>query len=169
MRVLGIDPSLTSTGLALVEDGQVRSLVRVRSKLKGHRRVEQIVAETLHLARQADYVGIEGTAMHAKGSSVVQIFGLWGVLTHALWVARPRDPYYVVTPSGRCKYATGKGNADKDQVLAAVIRRYTDADVTGNDVADALVIAAMGSRQYGHPMEATLPEVNLKALEGVQW
>lgn len=167
MRVLGIDPSLTSTGLALVEDGVVSELTRVRSKEKGHERIQEIVDAVEKLATPGTLVGIEGTAMNAKGSSVVQIFGLWGVLTHALWFAG--FPYYVVAPSGRCRYATGKGNAHKDEVLAAVVKRYPDVDVTGNDVADALLIAAMGARQVGEPLEASLPATHLKALDGVLW
>lgn len=167
MRFLGIDPSLTSTGLALVEDGRVVDLRRISSKRKGHDRIEDIVCAINTLADPATQVGIEGPAMHAKGSATVQIFGLWGVITHELW--RRGHNYYVVTPSGRCRYATGRGNAAKDQVLAAVIKRYVDVDVTGHDVADALVIAAMGARHYGEPLEASLPEANQNALGGVQW
>lgn len=167
MRFLGIDPSLTSTGLAVVEDGRVVDLRRVRSKHKGHERIEDILTAINELTSPQTNVGIEGTAMHAKGSATVQIFGLWGVITHELW--RRGNHYYVVTPSGRCRYATGRGNADKDHVLAAVIKRYADADVTGHDVADALVIAAMGARRFGEPLEDSLPEANLKALGGVQW
>lgn len=172
MKVLGLDPSLTSTGLALVEGGKVLELKRIRSKKKGHERVQEILSEVIYYAAQADMVGIEGVAYGAKGSSVAQIFGLWGVLTHALWGLGPRgggDNYYVVPPTVRAKYGSGKGNAGKDEVLAAVIRRYLDVDVTGNDVADALVIAAMGARQYDAPLEANLPAANLKAMEGVTW
>jgi len=190
MRVLGIDPSLTSTGLVLVEGGRVVETKRVRSKQVGAQRVQNILDEIERAiwggrrghemgyeptssacadeGAPADLiVGIEGTAMGAKGSSVVQIFGLWGIITHQLW--QWGVPFYVVTPGGRMKYATGKGNSQKDEVLAAVIRRYIDADVTGNDVADALVIAAMGARQYDVPLEASLPQVNLQAMGGVTW
>lgn len=167
MKVLGIDPSLTSTGLAIVQDGQVHDLKRVRTKLTGHERIETILNAVRDAAAGCDAVGIEGAAMNAKGSSVLQIFGLWGVITHDLWATGRH--YYVVTPGGRCKYATGKGNADKDHVLAAVIRRYATADVTGNDVADALVIAAMGARMLGEPLEEALPDTHLKAMDGVQW
>jgi len=191
MRVLGIDPSLTSTGLVLVEGGQVVETKRVRSKLTGYARVQRILREIEQMvfgpmgrAHDIGYeptgsacademapvnlrVGIEGTAMGARGSSVVQIFGLWGVITQQLWEwgAEP----YVVAPSARIKYATGKGNSSKDEVLAAVVRRYTNAEVTGNDVADALIIAAMGARKYGEPLEADLPKANLEAMEKVQW
>lgn len=168
MSVLGIDPSLTSTGLALIEHGQVTGLHRVRSVNKGHERIQNILDAIEFLTDDNVTVGIEGTAYSAKGSSVVQVFGLWGVITHQLY--RWGIPYYVVPPSSRCKYATGKGNASKDEVLAAVIRRYPDVEVASNDIADALVVAAMGARYMGTPIEsAGLPQTHLKALEGVQW
>ena len=171
MKVLGIDPSLTSTGLALVEGGRVIRTERVRSKLKGHERVREILIAIRNLAiddDEVDIVGIEGPAFRAKGSSVVQIFGLWGIITHKLW--EWKVPYYVVPPSNRMKYATGKGQISKDEVLAAVIDRYRDlVQVTGNDVADALIVAAMGARHFEEPLESSLPQTHLKALEGVQW
>ncbi len=183
MRVLGIDPSLTSTGLALVEGGRVVNTGRIRSKAKGYTRVESILDAISHELTTDDpryplyqdgrrydtdiKVGIEGPAMGAKGSSVVQIFGLWATITHQLW--RWGLEPYIVPPSNRVKYATGKGNSSKDEVLAAVVRRYADVNVTGNDVADALIVAAMGARRYGVPLEQTLPAVNLTAMDKVQW
>ena len=71
-------------------------------------------------------------------------------------------------PTSRATYATGKDNAGKDAVLAAVVRRYPDVDVTGNDEADALVMAAMGARLLGHPLEDSLPQSHLRALAGLE-
>ena len=62
-----------------------------------------------------------------------------------------------------------KRKLSRETVLAAVVRRYTDVPVEGNDVADALLVAAIGARQHGEPLEASLPATHLKALEGVQW
>jgi crossover junction endodeoxyribonuclease RuvC len=167
VRILGIDPSLTSTGLVVVEGGKVTDSARVRTRLTAHERIDHILSAIGWLARDVDLVGIEGTAYAAKGSSVVQVFGLWGVVSHFLWEAR--HPYYVIPPACRVKYATGKGNNSKDEVLAAVVRRYAEVTVTGNDVADALVVAAMGARHYGEPLESSLPQVNLKAMEKIVW
>ena len=73
-------------------------------------------------------------------------------------------PVLPVPPSCRAKYATGKGNAGKDEVLLAVARRYPHAPVGGNDEADALVLAAMGARLLGEPVEDSLPKAHLDAL-----
>jgi hypothetical protein len=54
-------------------------------------------------------------------------------------------------------------------VLAAVVRRYPHADITGNDIADALVLAAMGARQLGFPIEESLPQANQAALAKINW
>lgn len=170
-RILGIDPSLTSTGLALVEGGRVVQTQRVKSKKAGHARIDEILDAIWNIGPDKGAldlkVGIEGPAMGAKGRSVVQIFGLWWVIAHQLhtWSL----PYYVVPPSNLKIYATGNGGADKDSVLLAVDRRYPDAHVGGNDVADALVIAAIGARHHGEPLESSMPANHLRALDGVQW
>jgi crossover junction endodeoxyribonuclease RuvC len=71
----------------------------------------------------------------------------------------------VVPPATLKTYATGKGNASKDAVLAAVVKRYPGWAVTGNDVADAVVLMAMGARLLGHPLESSLPQSHLRALD----
>ena len=69
-----------------------------------------------------------------------------------------------VPPSCRAKYATGKGNAGKDEVLLAASRRYPHAPIVGNDDADAVVLAAIGARLLGEPVEDSLPKTHLDAL-----
>ena len=56
--------------------------------------------------------------------------------------ARSTSVNWAICESGSDDAATGAGGglkAGKDQVLAAVIRRYPDVPVDGNDQADALV------------------------------
>jgi crossover junction endodeoxyribonuclease RuvC len=94
--------------------------------------------------------------------------GLWWlVLDPVHWDGRARD-VVEVPPTCRAKYATGKGNAPKDAVLAAAIRRFPDWDITGNDVADAVILAAMGARHLGHPIDQ-MPAAHLTAMAAVRW
>jgi crossover junction endodeoxyribonuclease RuvC len=79
------------------------------------------------------------------------------------------SPVVEVAPALLKKYATGKGNAGKDEVLAAAIRRYPMANITCNDIGDAVVLAAMGARHLGEPIESSLPQVNHTAMEKVAW
>src|SRR5690625_6844108 len=75
----------------------------------------------------------------------------------------------VVSPTSRMMYATGKGNAGKDLVMVTTAATYKQAEVTGNDVADAVVIAAMVSRLAGQPIELRQPaQAKLKALAKVK-
>ncbi len=48
--------------------------------------------------------------------------------------------------------------------VAAAIRRYPAWDITGNDVGDAVVLAALGARLLGHPIDEPMPATHLRAL-----
>lgn len=50
-----------------------------------------------------------------------------------------------------------------------MIRRYPQVDITGNDIADALVLAAMAARRLGFPIEEALHQANLAALDKINW
>jgi crossover junction endodeoxyribonuclease RuvC len=91
------------------------------------------------------------------------------MITHQLWAWK--IPCVVVSPSQLKTYALGKGSGkgtDKDWVLAAVVRRYLEVAIAGNDEADALVLAAMAADHYGHPV-VTVPETHRRALATVSW
>jgi crossover junction endodeoxyribonuclease RuvC len=74
-----------------------------------------------------------------------------------------------VPPATLKKYICSRGNAPKDQVLAAASKRYPHIDITGNDVADAVVLAAIGARHLGFPIEESPPRANLAALDKINW
>lgn len=179
MKVLGVDPSLTATGLAVVTDAEPGTFgpfgLAVRTGrvntlgARGHQRLDLITSEVRSKARDADLVVIEGLAYNARDTDRAGA-GLWWILTHNLW--RLRVPVAIVPPTNRAKYATGKGNAPKDAVLLACERRYGGAGgvaIVDNNEADALVLAAMGARALERPVEDSLPQLNLAAMAGVTW
>ena len=61
-------------------------------------------------------------------------------------------PFIVVPPTVVKLYATGKGNAHKDEVLAAAIRAGCHESVTTNDRADAWWLRAIGLHLHGEPV-----------------
>lgn len=178
MRTAGIDLSLTSTGVALVDtEGETRverlrsSGTRADSLLLRCARLERLAGEVIALVsgHRPDLVVIEAPAFGTPGGSVHDRSGLWWLVVADL---TQTFPLVEVGNTARAKYATGVGggaNAGKDAVLAAVVRRYGDVDVQGNDVADALLLACMGARHLGAPVEAHLPAVNLEAMRKVRW
>lgn len=173
-RVVGLDLSLTATGLAFIRPDAPASVQTIKSTGAKDASLAQR-AERLHgLARDillaslyADVVVIEQPAYNQTGGSHHDRSGLWWLVADSL--LPEVDRVVEVTPQAVKKYATGKGNASKDEVLAAVVRRYPDIDVANNNEADALVLAAIGSRLAGYPIEESLPAAHLDSLAKVRW
>jgi crossover junction endodeoxyribonuclease RuvC len=167
-RIIGLDLSLTSTGIATAESGGA-FVRRVQPKGKtGHDRLEYLRHQVMMDAFPADLVVIEGPsyASAARSKYAHEAAGLWWLVAHSLWADRRRVA--IVPPASRAKYATGKGNAAKDAVLLAAARRYPHVDIDGNDQADALILAAMGADHLGHPL-APVPATHRAALAAVDW
>lgn len=170
-RIIGIDPSLTGTGLAFVDtdDHLVIPVETLTSKPDGatlddrrHRLltvVEAIVYKAV--AHKADLAVIETPALSKANAGTTMLNGLWWLLVTRL--AEARVDVVEVGAGQLKKYATSKGNASKDAVLLAVARRYPHVDVQDNNQADALVLAAIGAHLVGHPIDE-LPKTHLDAL-----
>lgn len=161
MNVIGLDLSLTSTGVARA-DG---SSLRIRSKKTGPERLHEIVEGVAILCQNADLVVLEGYSYGSKGRSVFQIGELGGVVRMFLW--GNSLSYVEVPPANLKRFATGKGNAGKDEVLAAAIRRL-DYQGSSNDEADALFLRQMALTHYDQS-DVQFPQTHLEALTKVDW
>jgi Holliday junction resolvasome RuvABC endonuclease subunit len=160
--VLGLDQSLTSFGAARASPALPVEMHRWRSGARrGHERMQWLLDNVEDAASGCDLAVIEGLSFGAKGSSLLDLAGLFGVVCHRLW--QIGLPYAVVSPSSRMKYLTGRGQADKDTCLLAVVRRFPGIEVDGNDQADALTLAAMGADWAGFPL-AKMPEAHRAVL-----
>lgn len=150
--IAGLDPSLTSFGVAVSHGPEGHVLLdRVRpGVLRGHERLTMLLADVGARVTWCDLIVIEGLSFAAKGNAMTDLAGLHWLIRQELW--NLRIPYAVVTPATRAKYITGKGNAGKDECLAAVVKRFPGLDVHGNDEADALTLAQMGADAYGQPL-----------------
>lgn len=177
MIVAGIDLSLARTGIALVRSPERVETATVVSKppktgtetlRSRYERMETIAADVLEATGDAEVVGIEAPAYGMRHAGKVHDrSGLWWRIVAAL--EGRGVPVVEVSPPSRMMYATGKGNAGKDLVLVTTAATYKQAEVNGNDVADAVVIAAMVSRLAGQPIELRQPaQAKLKALAKVK-
>ncbi|MBP6526307.1 MAG: hypothetical protein KA249_12965 [Dermatophilaceae bacterium] len=180
LRVAGIDTSLTSTGVAValiseagtVVDRVTRTVVSKGAKGDSldarYRRLRVLVARIVDVAGGSDLVVIESPAHSRVTGSHHDRSGLWWLLIQDLRECSLAS-VVEVSPSGRAKYISGKGNAAKDAVLAAAIRRWPEWDIAGNDVADAVGLLSMGCRSLGYPIETSMPAANLTAMTPVRW
>lgn len=165
--VVAFDLSLRATGVAM-PDGSTLSLKP--GSRTGMARLAWIRDSVAGLADlpgvcAVDLVVIEGYSYASKGASVVDIGEMGGVVRLMLW--ERQIPYVEVAPSSLKMFATGKGNAGKDDVLAEAIRRLGYAG-SSKDEADALWLRAMALHHYGEPV-VSLPATHLRGIDKVSW
>ena len=181
VRVVGLDLSLTKTGIA-DEDG-TRTLSPGVGRV-GPERLDWFrdrIVKEIHGAdtsgprcfdcflptiygRHPGLVVLEGYSLGtARQQSHAHALGeLGGIVRWTLWDLG--IPYVDVSPATLKKYATGKGNAGKDAVLIAAVKRL--APVGDNNQADAWWLRAIGMDALGVPV-VEMPKVNREALKGL--
>ncbi|MCF8605138.1 hypothetical protein L5I01_17425 [Gordonia sp. HY442] len=174
--VVGIDPSLTSCGIAvLAADGHTRTWSVGHAGRDGAnwaQRSDRIVAQTRLVLRQipadAALVVVEDmpTMRHVLPSFIDRC-ALWFGLYSAL---RSRGtPIAVVNPKTRAKWATGNGNSGKRDVLAAVRADWPDLQIPNDDCADALTLAAMGALHLGRDLPFEIRRRHHAGIENIAW
>ena len=172
MRILGIDPSLTATGLAIIEDGEWIMLDVLANKLRGHERMDHIatnLGEILTSLRPGDVVVMEGPTFNSQGQRSHELAGLWWLLRHELWFYQDLK-VVIVPPTTRAKYATGRGNAGKAEVYEALQAQYPDCDIKDHNVGDAMILASMAARRIGSPLDDKLEDSpEMDAFKKVEW
>lgn len=135
-KVLALDLSLTSTGVA---HGGGTS--RITPKCRGVERLAEIrdAVKDLTLSISPDVVAIEGYA-YARANQAHQMGELGGVIRLLLYDMGIK--YREVPPASLKKWATGRGNADKETMLETAIRKH-GFQGHGNDEADAWLLMLM--------------------------
>lgn len=172
MKVLGIDQSLRSTGVALHEAGMTTTwtfqAVPGVGSLGIRDAVRYIVGRVLLIVpRQIDLTVIEAPIIPQHGSGLVlERAWLFGMLFDQLI---ERGPVATVHPSTRALYATGDGKAQKPAVVAAVKAAHPGVLVANDDVADALALMGMGARWLGSPVDGEITSKQAKAMRSAHW
>ena len=148
-RVIGIDPSLTSLGLAYRINDQVRSFCVGGKEYRGITRIRYIrdaVEEALN-RYTPDLVAFEGYALGFRGkSNIIFDLGELGGVLKLLILERSID-ILLVPPTSLKLFATGKGNADKEKVSLAV-RSMLGVTFSTSDQYDAAGLMLMGEMFY---------------------
>ncbi len=159
--VVGLDLSLTATGIAAiaVADGQLSTAVhtspapnddRLDCHVLRHRGlVDGVVGQVV--AADPALVVIEGLAfsVSSKDSSLTRRGFVWWAVIEGLCAAGV--PLIQAAPTQIKQIATGKGNASKEQMVAAYVSAWPDAPVDRHvrDRADAAFAAALGAAWLG--------------------
>ena len=162
LRIVALDLSLRATGIAVTHDshGRARMSCRTVSPRKtpsdtaiDHRRLHETFRsiETA-VACKPDLVVVEWLPQFdGKGDASLRLDELHGALKHWLW--SHKHLYVDVLPTHLKMYATGNGNATKQQVREAVTARYGRyLHIGTEDEADAVTLMAMALDAYGQPL-----------------
>lgn len=140
-RIVGLDLSLVSTGIAL-PDGTTVTL-NARHADPRERRLNQLGTDLTKILapHRPQLAVIEGYSLHSPGPL--------GMVRRAEWVGnalvvlrRMRCPVLEVPPATLKSWATGNGNAKKDAMVAAAIDG--GGDPGNDDEADAYLLWAIG-------------------------
>lgn len=160
-RILGLDLSLTATGMAL-PDGTTET-VRTR-QADGWRRLMDIRQRvSLALGAGVDLAVLEDLPTHAKAAGITgRVHGAVLPLLMSSGV-----PFVYVVPSVLKKYATGSGNADKAAVQVAAFKRF-GAEFADDNQCDAAWLRWLGLDAYGAPA-CEMPAAQRAALTKVVW
>lgn len=165
MLLAGLDLSLTSTGLSISGETRV-----VSTDKKGAQRLSIVSSEIVHLVTSAGVgcVLIEGYSFASRNSQAHSIGELGGSVRMRLWEGG--IPFVDVPPTCRAKFATGRGNAGKGEVISAISAKTGKvfAGGGGNDECDAWVLEEMGMAYLGLSKWQWNKE-QLAALDKVDW
>jgi Holliday junction resolvasome RuvABC endonuclease subunit len=141
LKILGVDLSLTSTGLALIEDEEVIKTMAVTSKSSEDWDVrrERIRKHVLRLAEDADLIGLEN---YSYGSQFAkEIAGELGGINRLALIEQDTDRNIIlIAPTQVKKFVALHGRSSKDEVQAEVEKKY-DVELDSDDEADALGLA----------------------------
>ena len=174
MDILGVDQSLSMTGLARLDDAGITTdrikTIPMNGGLSDDRqRIRYIVGRTLRFAPLECLTVIEAPYVPKGGKaagSVTERAWLFGMLVDQLMI---RGPVVQVRTKTRAMYATDNGNAEKPEVLAAMHAKFPDVVIRDDNEADALALLCMGARYLGRPIDGPESKKQSKAMTSVVW
>ncbi|AHJ88305.1 RuvC [Mycobacterium phage Hosp] len=176
MRILGVDTSLTATGLALIDiatwppsnpprqpgepvsySAQVVTVgapkpTKDKTKQAMARRVRTLLSDIEEVFKEdrPEHVGMEALAYGARGEGAWVLPWIFGEVISL--TVEYSVPLTVVATKARAKFATGNGNADKQTVLLAVNKLEPEAEVSNDNEADAMSVGAVVCQKLGLPI-----------------
>jgi Holliday junction resolvasome RuvABC endonuclease subunit len=143
--MIGIDPSLNGTGLAYYANGSIETTRIGVKKFRGVHRLRYVRDMVREYISSQDVAVYEDYAFGAKGAAIFQIGELGGVLKTLCY--EEGVDVLLVPPSVLKLFTTGKGNAKKDVMAAAVLEKY-GVSLGSDDEVDAYALLKLGTVFY---------------------
>jgi crossover junction endodeoxyribonuclease RuvC len=147
---IGLDLSLVKTGVVVIKNSNVILKQLIQSKPSGDKpinelkRLEKIVEEIEKIVEetQPNVAVIENLAFMARNTTALtQLAGL-NYFVRAM-LSKRNIPFFLCAPTSLKKFATGKGNCEKDHIILEAYKQFGEDNID-NNIADALFLAKIG-------------------------
>lgn len=163
MRYVGIDPSTKTGFVALDEGGNVlraKELIGVGNE--DPKRMASLIGEVMSFVKPDDIICIEGFGFSSQ--QAIQLGGIgWGI---RIALFRRGISYTEVSPAAVKKFATGKGNAKKDEMVLPIYRKW-GFEHSSDNVRDAFVLAHI-ARALSPNVEMRVTKEQLEVLQAIK-
>lgn len=155
MIYIGIDPSLTGTGIVVLdEQGNVldKDLVSTKPSKKIEARyddildvVSEMVLENHAFKVDGAHVVIEGLSFGSRGASMLELAGLHYLIRYYL-SHKDGVTISIVPPQALKKWVCGKGNVKKEQMILQTYKKW-GLEFQDNNICDAYCLARYAMAQ----------------------
>lgn len=176
-KIAGVDLSLTSTGLVIIDGEEVVFDQVIRSKNTGDDPISELnrlngiidgIHTSLHKYKPISMVLIEGLAFMARNTSaLVQLSGLNYLLRSYLMANKEtlglENGMVIVAPTSLKKFVTGKGNANKEIMIMEIYKKYGQT-FYDNNICDAYGLAICGRALVDKEFKLTVPQQEVTKL-----
>jgi crossover junction endodeoxyribonuclease RuvC len=158
MKVCGIDPSLTSTGIVVLKGDKVISETQIsfpEKKSYGHFGEMYSFFNKVWRDWEIKAFSIENYAFAAKGNTLTRLVELGSMIRYV--AALHKQPTYIIAPQNLKKFVAGK-TFKKDEMRLEVYKKW-GFEHKSTDIVDAYALArytqAIFSHICGEPQKLT--------------
>jgi Holliday junction resolvasome RuvABC endonuclease subunit len=170
-KIMGLDLSLTGTGMVVLDNGSIMSKKLIKTKptektyIAEINRLLHIKAEIVSEIERVvpDLVLIEGMAFAVRQTTaVMQLAGLNYMIRE--YLAIKKIPFIICAPSSLKKFILGKGVGPKDVMMLEVYKTF-GVSFLDPDTCDAFALAQCGVAVLGESKrKLTKPQEEVKSL-----
>lgn len=159
---MGLDLSLTGTGVVILKDGKIIKQKLIKSKPTPNgkpvdeiKRIQKIVEEIeFCLGDDVPTIAvIEGLAFMVRNATALVQLSALNYMTRALLLSY-EVPFVIVAPTSLKKFITGSGASKKDVMLIETYKRYGVSIMNDNEC-DAYGLAQVGLALRGGNSKCT--------------
>lgn len=160
MIVLGLDLSLTGTGMCVVQTGSrdgkgLLATINTTAKTRTEDRLITIRRTIGQASSGVDAAIIEGLSYGSVGGAQAERSALHWMVRVDLY--QLGIPYVIVTPMSLKKFVCGTAKAEKSMMIREVFRRW-GVEAANDNEADAAALARLGLMYYGQAEHQTMAQ-----------